>query len=56
MFPKGKVFQTRFPTAISNSIEIRHLQVRRIQNQSNLTQFSSLNFNSNSIPNFEKLQ
>jgi hypothetical protein len=52
--PTFKVFQTGFPTSMSNSIKIQGFQVPRIQNQLNLTQFGSLNFNSNFVPNFEK--
>jgi hypothetical protein len=40
----------------SNSIKIQSFLFPRIQNQPNLTQFVSLTFNSNSVPNFEKLQ
>jgi hypothetical protein len=41
---------------MSNSIEIQSFQVPRIQNQANLSQIGSLNFNSNFVTNFEKLQ
>jgi hypothetical protein len=40
---------------MSNSIKIQSFLVPRIQSQSNLTPFGSLNFNLNSVPNFEKL-
>jgi hypothetical protein len=56
MLPKIKVFQIVIPTSMSNSSEIQSFQVLRFQNQPNLTQIGSLNFNSNFIPNFEKLQ
>jgi hypothetical protein len=38
---------------MSNSIKMQSFQVPRIQNQSNLTQFGSLNFNSNFVPNLK---
>jgi hypothetical protein len=41
---------------MSNSNKIQSFLVPRIQNPSNLTQFGSLNFNWNYVPNFEKLQ
>jgi hypothetical protein len=41
---------------MSNSIKFQSFLVPRIQNELNLTQFGSLNFNSNSVLNFEKLQ
>jgi hypothetical protein len=52
---KDKMFQNAFPTYMQNSIEFRSFKIPRIQNQTNLTQFGSLNFNSNSDLNFEKL-
>jgi hypothetical protein len=52
---KDKMFQNAFPTDMQNSIEFRSFKIPRIQNQTNLTQFGSLNFNSNSDLNFEKL-
>jgi hypothetical protein len=55
-FTALKVFKIGFTTYMKNSIEIQIFQVPGIQNQSNLNQFGSLIFNSNSAQNFEKLQ